>query len=53
MADKLDMDRLSIVFDGRYYRFKDYRYDNLADACSYAKLKSLVRLRTDRDSEDM
>jgi hypothetical protein len=53
MADKLDMDRLSITFDGRYYRFKDYRYDNLTDACSYAKLKSLVRLRTDRDSEDM
>jgi hypothetical protein len=40
IADKLDIDRLSITFDGRYYRFKDYRYDNLADACSYAKLKS-------------
>lgn len=41
VVDKQDMDRLSILFDGKYYHFKGYRYDHLADACSYAKLKSL------------
>lgn len=27
-----------IMFDGRYYRYKSYRYDFLADACNYARL---------------
>lgn len=28
----------SIVFDGRYYRYKSYRYDLLSDALAYARL---------------
>lgn len=30
---------LGIGFDGRYYRYRDYRYDRLADAIGYARLE--------------
>lgn len=29
-----------IGFDGRYYRYREYRYDRLADAVNYAELES-------------
>jgi len=31
--------RLGIGFDGRYYRYRDYRYDRLSDALNYARLE--------------
>lgn len=30
---------LGVGFDGRYYRYRDYRYDHLADALNYARLE--------------
>jgi hypothetical protein len=33
------MKELDVTFDGRYYRYSDYRYDRLADAVNYARLK--------------
>lgn len=32
--------RLGIGFDGRYYRYRSYRYDKLSDAFKYAELES-------------
>jgi hypothetical protein len=32
--------RYGIGFDGRFYRYREYRYDRLADALNYAKLDS-------------
>lgn len=32
------MAELGITFDGRSYRYEDYRYDRLADAINYAQL---------------
>lgn len=32
--------QFGIGFDGRYYRYKDYRYDRLSDALNYAELES-------------
>lgn len=37
-AQRTLMAALSIGFDGRVYHFEGFRYDNLADAVSYAKL---------------
>ncbi|WP_284617101.1 hypothetical protein [Aquabacterium humicola] len=37
-AQRSLMAALSIGFDGRAYHFDGFRYDNLADAVSYAKL---------------
>jgi hypothetical protein len=39
--EKLSAVELGIGFDGRYYRYRDYRYDRLSDAITYAKLESL------------
>lgn len=30
--------KYGIGFDGRYYRYRDYRYDRLSDALNYAEL---------------
>lgn len=32
--------QFGIGFDGRYYRYRDYRYDRLSDALNYAELES-------------
>jgi hypothetical protein len=32
------MAELGVAFDGRYYRYKEYRYDILSDALNYAQL---------------
>jgi hypothetical protein len=34
------MAELGVTFDGRQYRFQDYRYDRLEDAIAYARLCS-------------
>lgn len=34
------MNELGIIFDGRYYRYEDYRYEQCADAANYAKLRN-------------
>lgn len=41
MADEQErlMTSLAIRFDGRQYRYRDYRYDRLDDAVAYAKLQ--------------
>lgn len=31
--------QLGVGFDGRHYRYRDYRYDRLADAINYARLE--------------
>ncbi|MGE5651159.1 hypothetical protein [Noviherbaspirillum sp. UKPF54] len=36
-ADKRMMEKLAITFDGKYYRYHDYRYDHLVDAIHYAQ----------------
>ncbi|HYD95315.1 MAG TPA: hypothetical protein VEC01_08315 [Noviherbaspirillum sp.] len=33
------MQELKITFDGRYYRYESYRYENCADAANYARLR--------------
>jgi hypothetical protein len=33
------MAELGITFDGKYYRYGDYRYDHFTDAINYAQLK--------------
>jgi hypothetical protein len=33
------MDKLGISFDGKNYRFGEYRYDQFADAIRYAELR--------------
>jgi len=33
------MASLAICFDGRQYRYRDYRYDRLDDAIAYARLQ--------------
>lgn len=37
-VEKRQMAELGVAFDGRYYRYKEYRYDNLSDALNYAQL---------------
>lgn len=32
------MTELGIAFDGRYYRYEEYRYDRFVDAINYAQL---------------
>jgi hypothetical protein len=39
-ADHALMGRLGIAVDGGGFRFRDYRYDSLAGALSYARVKS-------------
>jgi hypothetical protein len=41
-AEELESMPAGIVFDGRYYRYKSYRYDRLADACDYARRDPLL-----------
>lgn len=36
--------RLGVTFDGKVFRYLEYRYDRFADACAYA---ALDRLRID------
>lgn len=38
-GEKLPALELGIGFDGRYYRYRDYRYDHLSDAINHAKLE--------------
>jgi hypothetical protein len=33
------MDEFGITFDGKYYRYDEYRYDHFADAIKYAQLQ--------------
>jgi hypothetical protein len=37
--EQQQMDALGISFDGKYYRYADFRYDQFADAIHYAVLK--------------
>ena len=37
--EKRQAAELGVGFDGRYYRYRDYRYDHLADALNYARLE--------------
>lgn len=37
--ERQKMTELGVTFDGKYYRYESYRYDNLADAIGYAGLK--------------
>jgi hypothetical protein len=39
-AQRTLMTALAITFDGRAYHFEGFRYDELADAVSYARLRS-------------
>lgn len=41
-AERQLMARLAITFDGKHYRYRDYRYDRLADAIHYAELTRLT-----------
>jgi len=34
---------LNITFDGKFYRYGEYRYEHFADAINYAKLERQVR----------
>lgn len=34
-----EMTKLGVHFDGRQYRYRDYRYDRLEDALAYARLE--------------
>ena len=42
-ADRALMQALAITFDEGVFRWRDYRYDRLADAVAYATLESGVR----------
>jgi hypothetical protein len=33
------MAELGVSYDGKYYRYREYRYDHLGDAINYARLK--------------
>lgn len=33
------MSELGVSFDGKHYRYREYRYDHLADAINYARLQ--------------
>lgn len=37
-AERQQMETLGITYDGKQYRYKEYRYDRVADAVSYARL---------------
>lgn len=37
-AERLQMKRLGITFDGKHYRYQEYSYDRVADALNYAQL---------------
>jgi hypothetical protein len=37
-ADEVAMRELGVTFDGSKYRFREYRYDRVADALAYASL---------------
>lgn len=37
-AERREMAPLGVGFDGRYYRYKEYRYDLCSDAINYARL---------------
>jgi len=38
-AEQSTMDACGVTFDGKHYRYRDYRYDHYSDAINYAKLK--------------
>jgi hypothetical protein len=42
-AERQTMADLNITFDGKYYRYGAYRYENFADAINYAKLERKIR----------
>ena len=48
-AQREQMQRLSIAFNGRHYQYGRYRYDRLADAVAYATL-SRARGLPDEDA---
>lgn len=37
-TERQSMAELGVTFDGKYYRYESYRYDNLGDAIGYAGL---------------
>lgn len=39
LAEQHALAELNIGFDGRQYRYRDYRYDRAADAAAYARLE--------------
>jgi len=41
------MKALGITFDGRYYRYENYRYEHCADAVNYATLQNREDSRED------
>jgi hypothetical protein len=42
-AERQTMADLNITFDGKLYQYGEYRYENFADAISYAKLERRIR----------
>lgn len=49
-AERREMAPLGIGFDGRYYRYEEYRYDLCSDAVNYARLdRSRRGCRTEHD----
>lgn len=49
-AQELQMVRLSITFDGRYYHLDCFRYGKLIDAVNYAMLKRNRSFRMDGET---
>jgi hypothetical protein len=45
--DAASMSRLSIQFDGRKYRYREYQYEKLGDAIAYAHLMRLRNMSDD------
>ena len=37
-AERQQMEKMGITYDGKHYRYKEYRYDRVADAVNYAQL---------------
>lgn len=37
-AERQQMDKLGITYDGKQYRYQEYRYDRVTDAINYARL---------------
>jgi hypothetical protein len=42
-AERQTMADLSISFDGKYYRYEEYRYDQFSAAINYAQLMQRIR----------
>ncbi|AKJ28609.1 hypothetical protein AAW51_1918 [Caldimonas brevitalea] len=47
------MAEFSIVYNGRHYQYDRYRYDHLADAVNYARLRRLVPPDKDEEADAM